>query len=149
MMAGLADDPIMFLDVDGTLIPFRARPAGSALVAAHALVPADDASGNPLLDRLDPADGRRLLALGCQLIWATTWMADANDLVAPRLGLPELPVVEFPDDHEPERGLHWKTAFLTPMGGRAHVCLARRRNRGRRPAMGSSPLSRGGIAAPC
>jgi hypothetical protein len=57
-----------------------------------------------LLDRLDPADGRRLLALGCQLVWATTWMADANDLVAPRLGLPELPVVEFPEDDEPERG---------------------------------------------
>jgi hypothetical protein len=66
-----------------------------------------------LLDRLDPADGRRLLALGCQLAWATTWMADANDLVAPRLGLPDLPVVAFPDNGEPERGLHWKTAFLT------------------------------------
>ena len=113
MMAGLADDPIVFLDVDGTLIPFRARPAGSALVAARTLVPADEASDNPLLDRLDPADGRMLLALGCQLVWATTWMADANDLVAPRLGLPQLPVVEFPDDDEPERGLHWKTAFLT------------------------------------
>jgi hypothetical protein len=76
-------------------------------------VPADDASGNPLLDWLDPADGRMLLALGCQLVWATTGMADAKDLVAPRLELPQLPVVEFPDDDEPERRLHWKTAFLT------------------------------------
>jgi hypothetical protein len=40
-------------------------------------------------------------------------MADADDLISPRLGLGELPVVEFPDDDEPERGLHWKTAFLT------------------------------------
>jgi hypothetical protein len=124
MMAGQADYPIVFLDVDGTLIPLRARPAGSPLVGARALVPAEDATGNPLLDRLDPVDGRRLLALGCHLVWATTWMADANDLVAPRLGLPELPVVEFPDDDEPERGLHWKTASLARWAaGRTFVWL--------------------------
>jgi len=69
--------------------------------------------GNPLLERLDPEDGRRLLALGCRLVWATTWMVDANALVAPRLGLPELPIVDFPDDDEPENGLHWKTRSLT------------------------------------
>lgn len=124
MMARLADCPIVFLDVDGTLIPFRARPVVSAVVGAHAIGPADDRSGNPLLDRLDPADGRRLQALGCQLVWATTWMADANDLVGPRLGLPELPVVEFPDDEEPERGLHWKTEFLSRWAaGRTFVWL--------------------------
>jgi hypothetical protein len=51
-------------------------------------------------------------------------MADANDLVSPRLGLPELPVVDFPDDDEPERGLHWKTAFLTRWAaGRTFVWL--------------------------
>jgi hypothetical protein len=118
MTAGPADDPIVFLDVDGTLIPFRARRAESTVA-----IP-DDGPCNPLLDRLDPADGRRLLALGCRLVWATTWMADANDLVAPRLGLPELPVVEFPEDDEPARGLHWKTAFLTRWAaGRTFVWL--------------------------
>ena len=71
---------LVFLDVDGTLIPLRARAATGAL----------GESGNPLLDRLDPADGRRLLELGCQLVWATTWMAEANDVISPRLGLPEL-----------------------------------------------------------
>jgi hypothetical protein len=117
MMAGRGDRPLLFLDVDGPLIPFRARPAGRALAWGD-VVGSADVSGNPLMDRLDPADGRRLLALGCQLVWATTWMADANELVAPRLGLPQLPVVEFPDDDEgPEQGLHWKTRFLTQSAG--------------------------------
>lgn len=50
-------------------------------------------------------------------------MEDANEFVAPRLGLPELPVVEFPDG-EPARGLHWKTAFLTQWAaGRTFVWL--------------------------
>ncbi|GAA2708154.1 HAD domain-containing protein [Actinoplanes palleronii] len=96
--------PLLFLDVDGPLIPFRSRPTQR--------VSGTDQPGNPLLDRLDPADGRRLLALGCRLMWATTWMSDANVVVAPRLGLPPLPVVDFPDADIPERGLHWKTTSL-------------------------------------
>jgi hypothetical protein len=63
---------VIFLDVDGPLITFSPRPA-------HRQPPSDGAPadqpgwcGNPLLDRLDPEDGRRLLALGCDLVWATT-----------------------------------------------------------------------------
>jgi hypothetical protein len=109
MMSGNADRPLVFLDVDGPLIPFRARPARRR----HLAVASDGASGNPLVDRLDPGDGHKLLALGCQLVWATTWMAEANEVIAARLGLPELPVVDFPDtDDAPVRGLHWKTTYL-------------------------------------
>lgn len=36
----------------------------------------------------------------------------------PRLGLPQPSVVEFPDDDQPERGLHWKTAFLNRWASR-------------------------------
>ncbi|MDI6099606.1 HAD domain-containing protein [Actinoplanes sp. NEAU-A12] len=116
------DRPLLFLDVDGPLIPLRARPAGHPLASVTPRTA--EAPGNPLVDRLDPADGHRLLALGCQLVWATTWMADANEVVAPRLGLPVLPVVDFPDDESPERGLHWKTRFLTRQaGGRPFVWL--------------------------
>ena len=77
MMAEPADYPIVFLDVDGTLIPFRARPAESAPVASRLLIPAEDASGNPLLDRLDPADGRSLLA-GRPFIWLDDEITQAD-----------------------------------------------------------------------
>ncbi|WP_184956736.1 HAD domain-containing protein [Paractinoplanes abujensis] len=104
---------MIYLDVDGTLIPFRGRRVQGA--------PAD--AGNPLLDRLDPRDGARLLALGGQLVWATTWMAEANEVVAPLLGLPPLPVVEWPEGDEGGR-LHWKTVPLTRhAAGRPFVWL--------------------------
>jgi hypothetical protein len=52
-------------------------------------------------------------------------MAEANDVVSPRIGLPELPVVEWSnEDDEPQHGLHWKTAFLTRWAtGRPFVWL--------------------------
>ncbi|MER7920375.1 MULTISPECIES: HAD domain-containing protein [unclassified Streptomyces] len=103
-MTSAAERPILFLDVDGPLIPFGASYGSSTSVS----------QGNPLLDRLDPGIGPRLLALGCHLVWATTWMEDANEAVAPRLGLPKLPVLEWLDTGADEgpRGLHWKTRPL-------------------------------------
>jgi hypothetical protein len=62
-----------------------------------------------------------LLALGCDLTWATAWMHDANEVIAPRVGLPELPVVDLPDCPEDERpGVpHWKiSALLRTAAGR-------------------------------
>lgn len=102
-MTGL---PILFLDVDGPLLPF-----GDGIARTE---PTHD---NPLLARLDPLHGPWLAALPCDLVWATTWMEDANDLLAPRLGLPKLPVATWPDDEETEeqdarQSLHWKTRGL-------------------------------------
>jgi hypothetical protein len=70
---------LIFLDVDGVLIPFRAGSTRSARPSTEAATDAHDGSGNPLLDRLNPDDGQRLLALAGELVWATTWMAEAND----------------------------------------------------------------------
>ncbi|MGW9074580.1 HAD domain-containing protein, partial [Streptomyces yangpuensis] len=91
--------PLLYLDVDGPLIPFGAGP-----------YPPGDGP-HPLLARVDPTLGPLLAGLPCELWWATTWMAEANECVAPRLGLPQLPVVDWPEpsDEDGRGGVHWKT----------------------------------------
>ncbi|MGW1781720.1 HAD domain-containing protein [Streptomyces sp. NPDC002143] len=125
---------LLFLDVDGTLIPFggtdpypRYGPPSPPHPPPHP---------HPLLPRLDPAFGPRLLALGCELVWATTWLDDANTVLAPWLGLPALPVVEWPGEtgetgemegaegDSPGGGVHWKTPLLVAWAaGRPFVWL--------------------------
>ncbi|MFJ4908783.1 hypothetical protein ACIQCR_27400 [Streptomyces sp. NPDC093249] len=101
--------PLLFLDVDGPLIPFGERGG----TPHPTYPPAPPASVSPLLARLDPARGPRLAALPYELVWATTWEDDANAWVAPRLGLPPLPVVRWPDDGPgPGGGVHGKTPVL-------------------------------------
>ncbi|MEV6964568.1 HAD domain-containing protein [Hamadaea sp. NPDC051192] len=102
--------PVVFLDVDGVLLPF-----GGTRPAAPILDPAEH--DHPLLHRLDRSLGPLLLGLDADLVWATTWMADANDLLAPRLGLPPLPVVDFLEDDDPGSHLHWKTRALVAWAG--------------------------------
>ncbi|MFI9403734.1 HAD domain-containing protein [Nocardia sp. NPDC052316] len=97
--------PLLFLDVDGPLLPFGISPQSNPPPHSHSA-------------RLRPELGRHLAALPCDLVWATTWNEAANTEIAPRLGLPHLPVVPWPDpsaDHQHEDqwfGLHWKTRTL-------------------------------------
>ncbi|MFD8566818.1 hypothetical protein [Streptomyces sp. NPDC059639] len=114
--------PLLFLDVDGPLNPYAAkperRPAGyTTLRVPHEI--SKDYVGislrrRPLRVWLNPAHGRALLQLDYELCWATTWMGDANRWIAPVLGLPELPFVDFGDALLQERpdGVHWKTGPL-------------------------------------
>lgn len=105
-MIGHTQRPLLFLDVDGPLLPFGDGPQHQS--------PGGDAPTSHLA-RLDPQMGPRLAALPCELVWATTWEQEANTEIAPRLGLPRLPVVNWPepsDEHERENqwfGLYWKT----------------------------------------
>ncbi|WP_330172474.1 hypothetical protein OG875_02045 [Streptomyces sp. NBC_01498] len=115
--------PLLFLDVDGPLNPCAAQPERRPEGCTTIRVPR--AGGTPEEDELllrrrplriwlNPAHGRELLGLGYELCWATTWMADANRWIAPVLGLPPLPFVDFGDALFQERpdGVHWKTAVL-------------------------------------
>ncbi|MFB7645771.1 hypothetical protein ACWCWQ_21215 [Streptomyces sp. NPDC001571] len=116
--------PLLFLDVDGPLNPYAAKPEKRPVGYTTLRVPRD--SGNPTehggLSRqrrplrvwLNPEHGQALLRLCYELCWATTWMDDANRWIAPVLGLPELPFVEFGDALLQERpdGVHWKTRPL-------------------------------------
>lgn len=114
-MTAFDQRPLLFLDVDGPLIPFGTKPGGHPTypptTAPQPLAP------NPLLARINPDHGPQLAALPVTLIWATTWMADANECVAPRLGLPPLDLVTWPEpsateDQDIRNGLHWKTRPL-------------------------------------
>jgi hypothetical protein len=59
---------------------------------------------------LNPDHGPALTALPFDLAWATTWEDEANHFVAPLLGLPALPYVEWPHPRpNPGGGVFWKT----------------------------------------
>jgi hypothetical protein len=83
------DRPFLLIDVDGVLVPFGGDqpPAGHRL---HRLSPDIEVW-------LNPVHGEWLngLAKWFELVWATAWEHRAAMLIAPVLGLPALPVIEF------------------------------------------------------
>jgi len=120
--------PLLFLDVDGPLNPYAAkpqrRPDGYTTVRVPRSIRAPQSSGFSLRRGrlrvwLNPEHGRALLRLDYKLCWATAWMAHANRWIAPVLGLPELPFVDFGDALFQDRpdGVHWKTAPLVDYAG--------------------------------
>jgi hypothetical protein len=112
--------PLLFLDVDGPLNPYAAKPERRP--QGHVTLRVPGGGRRPLRLWLAPAHGPALLGLGYELCWATSWMADANRWIAPVLGLPELPFVDFGEALFRERpdGVHRKTkghSSSTPPGG--------------------------------
>jgi hypothetical protein len=113
---------LLFLDVDGTLLPGGGEEFDATLIDWQEW----QSVRNPRLIRIDYTHGRRLRALECDLVWATAWMHDANDVIAPLLGLPPLPVANLPEAplEDPIGTLHWKTAALVAAAaGRRFVWL--------------------------
>jgi hypothetical protein len=104
--------PLLFLDVDGPLNPYAAQPERRP--EGYTTIRAQVRPGRPLRVWLNPSHGPALLALGYDLCWATTWTAEANRWIAPVVGLPELPYVDFGSALLTERpdGVHWKTAAI-------------------------------------
>ncbi|MFJ5553110.1 hypothetical protein [Streptomyces sp. NPDC093225] len=119
----MTDRPLLLLDVDGPLNPYRDPLAGLRGYTSHRMRPEVWLSfqrpgsrrvRRGLRVRLHPGHGARLTALPYELAWATTWMHQANSLVSPHIGLPDdLPVIEWPElfARDPD-GLYWKTRPL-------------------------------------
>lgn len=83
--------PYLFIDVDGVLNPDHKLAGYKTYEIMGYRV------------HLNPDHGKKLLALSehYELVWATTWEGLANEYISPKVGLPELPVVEF--------GTRWPT----------------------------------------
>ncbi|MFI6000336.1 hypothetical protein ACIA98_07940 [Streptomyces sp. NPDC051366] len=119
----MTERPLLLLDVDGPLNPFRSRLAGLRGYTSHRMRPTgwmshrdpeSRSARRGLRVRLHPSHGGRLLALPYELTWATAWMHEANTMIAPHIGLPgDLPVIEWPElfADDPD-GLFWKTRPL-------------------------------------
>lgn len=106
-----SNKPVILLDVDGPLNPYAAKPTKRPEgYETHRMTPTGWVATKPLKVWLNPLHGPRIMSLGYEVIWATTWEEDANVWIGPHIGLPELPVIDWidKDTYNPEK-LHWKT----------------------------------------
>ncbi|MCX4967551.1 hypothetical protein OHA98_22875 [Streptomyces sp. NBC_00654] len=118
--------PILLVDVDGPLNPYAAKPhrRPEGYETHRLLTPRwkaaerrrlterglPDMPPKPLRVWLNPHHGPALAALPFDLVWATTWEEEANDFIAPALGLPELPFIAWSSTQPmPRGGVFWKT----------------------------------------
>lgn len=129
--------PALLVDVDGPLNPSGAKPhqRPDGYVTHRMLTPRWEAAERrrlaewgqphkrvkPLRVWLNPDHGPALAALAYDLVWATTWEQEANEFVAPALGLPSLPFIAWLEPRpDPGGGVSWKTPQIVAwMGSRA------------------------------
>jgi hypothetical protein len=102
--------PVLFLDVDGPLNPYAAPRRRLPGYRTLRVRPAGWTWTEALVVRLNPAHGERLRALAgrYELVWASTWEAEANTYIGPELGLPALPFVHWPTRAAGADGTFWK-----------------------------------------
>lgn len=103
--------PVVLLDVDGPLNPFGAkatrRPEG---YLTHRYDWGVQKYSKPLRVWLNPLHGPLLDALGAEIVWATAWEYEANNWIAPKIGLGEKDVIDWIDwDLKNPEHLHPKT----------------------------------------
>lgn len=127
-MALATPAPLLLLDVDGPLNPFRTlNPRTSqpsqrtpSHYTLHKMRPPgwEDEGREPLPVLLSPWHGDQLRALAerMTLVWATTWEAAANEWIAPVLGLPtDLPWIDFGDAKNAQRRIDGCDSWKTPL----------------------------------
>ncbi|MGA5819786.1 hypothetical protein ACPC54_18240 [Kitasatospora sp. NPDC094028] len=114
--------PLLYLDVDGPLNILNDWPDEPHKLMVHQVRPPSWVRRHPHLRpdqvpeltlRLNPEHGAELADLPYELVWGTTWEEEANEYIAPRIGLPSLPVVTWTnlDGIGPE-GTYFKTSEL-------------------------------------
>jgi hypothetical protein len=109
----MSERPILAVDVDGVISLFGFDEPPDRNLARFELI-------DGMVHCISIAAGDRLRRLSdhYELVWATGWEHRANDMLAPMLGLPDLPVVTF-DGAARFGTAHWKLGPLdTYAGGR-------------------------------
>ena len=105
--------PVLAVDVDGMLFPTAARrlPSGFQVHSG----PWDNVA-------LHPDHGRWLrdLSTDFDLVWASMREDEANQVVAPALGLPDLPVIRFSAAYDTLTTYKW--ADVSAYAGRRPLC---------------------------
>lgn len=117
---------VIALDVDGVLNPLgNPTKLNRRGFVKHRDIPVD----GHLFDLwLHPGHGEMLATLAhcldAELMWATTWNEHANAQIAPRIGLPTLPVIEVTPPFRLKPGPHWKQRqVLEAVGDRPLVWI--------------------------
>lgn len=124
--------PLLLLDVDGPLNPFRLITKNGYLLPKqwrdeprfayekHLMdLPGwDTGESLPVLLSVEMGDQLAGLQDVFTLVWATTWEHEANKWLSPILGLPTLPVIVWPSDAQewtlraPRHTGSWKTRHI-------------------------------------
>jgi hypothetical protein len=107
----MPDRPILAVDVDGVISLFGFDDPPDRNLARFELI-------DGMVHCISIAAGERLqrLAQDYELVWATGWEDRANDMLAPMLELPDLPVVTF-DGAARFGSAHWKLGPLDAYSG--------------------------------